>query len=68
MDNIKPWYQSKGVWGSVIAFVAIVAGMLGFDLTDADQESLAEIAVAIGGALAALVGLIGRLTARARVG
>jgi uncharacterized membrane protein len=68
MNDVKPWYQSKGVWGSIMAFVAIVAGVFGFDLTDADQESFAEIAVAIGGALAALLGLVGRLTARARVG
>lgn len=33
----KPWWQSVGVWGSVVTIMASVAGLLGYSITPEDQ-------------------------------
>ncbi|MBE0471774.1 MAG: hypothetical protein IBX55_19970 [Methyloprofundus sp.] len=58
MDNIndKKWWQSKTVWGGLVALGAGIAGVLGLAIGAADQailtESLTAIAAAVGGLLA----------------
>lgn len=67
MQDIKQWYQSKTVWG---ALVAIFAGLLqagGIDLDTDSQTTLADSLVAISGAIGGLVALYGRLSAEKKV-
>jgi len=67
MQDIKKWYQSKTVWG---ALVAIFAGLLqagGIDLDTDGQTALADSLVAISGAIGGLVALYGRLSAEKKV-
>lgn len=67
MQDIKQWYQSKTVWG---ALVAIFAGLLqagGIDLDVDGQTALADSLVAISGAIGGLVALYGRLSAEKKV-
>lgn len=52
----KPWWQSKTVWGSIIALVAGAATFVGLNLDAALQDQLSDLFVGfaslIGGALA----------------
>lgn len=68
MNEIKTWYQSKTVWGALIAVAASILQVAGLELGPASQAELADIAVAIAGAVGALVALYGRIVANATIG
>lgn len=68
--NNKHWYLSKGVIGGVVAFVCgvlLTTGVLNEQVAEADINTIADKIVAIVGALAALVAIIGRITAKAKI-
>lgn len=55
----KAWWQSKGMWGALIAALAGVAGVFGVVITGEDQAYLVETAEQIamlGASLASLIG------------
>ena len=68
MNDTKPWYASKGVWGGIIAAVAGLAGMFGYAISDADVSSLTEVATGLVAAIGGAVSVIGRIVATKRVG
>lgn len=63
----KPWWQSRGIMGPVIAVMSLVAGWFGLDVDHATQAYLADkvvVALTAAGVLAgAVTGIIGRLRA-----
>jgi hypothetical protein len=59
MDNTKPWYTSRGVWGGVVAVVASGMQLAGYAVTPADQAALAEGAAQLGGLVVSGVTLVG---------
>jgi len=63
MNDVKPWYMSKGVWGGVIALLAAILGAFGYALGADDQVALADIALSIGGAVGGLLAIYGRVKA-----
>jgi hypothetical protein len=63
MNDVKPWYMSKGVWGGLIAMLAAILGDFGYALGADDQVALADIALSIGGALGGLLAIYGRVKA-----
>lgn len=67
MEDIKPWYYSKTVWGAVLAIVASLLRMLGFELGAADQSAMADALVSIAGAAGGLLAIYGRVTANAAI-
>ncbi len=64
MEDVKKWYQSRSVWGGIVALVAAVCGLLGIQIDAATHDmlvvSLANGAAAIG----AVVAIFGRLAAQ----
>ena len=68
MPGIKPWYQSKTVWGSLVAIAAAVLGVWDVRVDAADQARLVELIVQALGAAGGLVALIGRFSASRRIG
>ncbi len=68
MNEQKPWYASMGVWGSAIAILAPLLSMLGYSMADADRQQLSVLLGGIGGAVAGIVALYGRVTATKRIG
>lgn len=65
MDTIKPWYLSKTVWGGLIAGAASLSGLLGVPIAPDDEARLTELvleAIALGGALTAILGRIAATT------
>ena len=70
-ETTKPWYLSKGVWGSVLVLVSLLLGAIGKpDIADKVAEESSNIiawiqsaGLLVGGVLA----LWGRLTAKAKI-
>jgi hypothetical protein len=71
MIDTKLWYQSKTVWGALIAIAASLLQATGVDFDLAGQDQLAENLVALSGAIGAIGGLValyGRMSADKRLG
>lgn len=68
MDVFKPWYLSRTIWASAIAVVATLASALGFPLDAADVSALPDAILQAVAAIAGIVAIIGRLSARVRIG
>lgn len=63
MDEVKGILQSKTVWGSLIAVLATLAQIAGYDI--GDTGGLAEQIVAV---IGGLIAIYGRITAVAKLG
>jgi hypothetical protein len=68
MIDSKQWYQSKTVWGALIAILASLLQTAGVDFDVAGQDQLADNLVALSGAIGGLVALYGRMSAEKRLG
>jgi NADPH-dependent curcumin reductase CurA len=67
-QDSKKWYLSKGVVGGFVSLLAFVALLFGYTVTESDQVVLTELVVAISGAVASVVGIIGRIKADTKIG
>ena len=63
MVDEKPWYESKTIWGSLIAVAAALSATIGIDLDAPTQSQLASVLVQIAGAAGSLLAIYGRLSA-----
>ncbi|QLF69878.1 hypothetical protein FE840_010205 [Peteryoungia desertarenae] len=63
MFDTKPWYQSKTVWGALIAIAAPLADMAGLTVDEAMKGELADHLVSIAGAFGGMIALYGRVVA-----
>ncbi len=63
MVDEKPWYESKTIWGSLVAVAAALTATLGVNLDALTQADLAGVLVQIAGAVGSLVAIYGRLSA-----
>lgn len=67
MNDSKKWYQSKSVWGGIVALLAVLLGAFGYSIGDGDQSALIDSLSVIGGAVGSLVAIYGRVKASKRV-
>ena len=67
MSGTKAWYESKGVWGGVVAVAVIVMGVFGYTITPEDQEKVVLALTAIGAAAGSIVSVVGRYKATKRI-
>lgn len=65
MNGTKVWWQSKAVWGSVIALFAGVATLAGVKLDATLQDQLASLLTGAGEVFGGALALYGRVTAKA---
>jgi hypothetical protein len=68
MTNIKPWWQSKTMWGAIMTIASATLGVLGYDIGDAEREAMTGVLTSLGAAIGGLVAIIGRIKARNRIG
>lgn len=68
MEDTKRWYQSRAVWGSVVAIIAPLSMLIGREIDPAMQSSLIELLVLAGSTVAGAVALWGRLKATKSIG
>ncbi len=63
MVEEKSWYESKTIWGALIAVAASVTGAMGLSIDVGAQSDLADALVQLVGAIGAMVAIYGRLSA-----
>jgi hypothetical protein len=63
MVEEKPWYESKTIWGSLVAIAASLSAALGVGIDGTTQAELASIIVQFAAAAGSLVAIYGRLMA-----
>ena len=63
MADEKQWYQSKTIWGGLVAFAAALAGLFGADIDAATGDALALALAQAAAAIGAAIAIIGRLDA-----
>lgn len=68
MTDIKPWWQSKTLWGAIVTIISAALGLAGLDLGAADRETLAELLTSLGAALGGVIAIVGRISAKNRIG
>jgi hypothetical protein len=64
MDGVKVWYQSKTVWGGLIAVGASLLQVAGIELGADVKADLADLAVTLAGAAGGLFAIYGRVAAQ----
>lgn len=67
MDETKPWWQSKTIWGSVVMVIAVVAQFFNVSIDDAARSEIVEILSSLGGVVGAALAVFGRITATAKL-
>jgi hypothetical protein len=68
MTDIKPWWQSKTLWGAIVTLGSAALGLAGLDVLDTDREALIELLTSLGAAIGGLIAVFGRITAKNRIG
>ena len=68
MTDIKPWWQSKTLWGAIVTLGSAALGLAGLDLGETDREALIELLTSLGAALGGVIAIFGRVTAKSRIG
>ncbi|MCZ4288021.1 hypothetical protein [Hoeflea alexandrii] len=68
MTDMKPWWQSKTLWGAIVAIASSVFGLAGLELGDADAETLTGLLTSLGVVLGGIIAIVGRLKAKSRIG
>jgi hypothetical protein len=63
MDS-KPWYQSKTIWGAVIATIVSTLHLLGVDLPSDVSVSLPDQIISTVGLIGSILAIIGRFTVK----
>lgn len=66
-DDLKAWYQSRTVWGALIAILASLANAAGLEVSAGDEGELVDLMVSAVGTIGGLIALYGRISARRRV-
>ncbi|MCF6370482.1 hypothetical protein [Rhizobium halophilum] len=68
MDATKQWYQSKTVWGALVAVAASVLQATGVELAPDVQNDVADLAIAVAGVVGGAVSIYGRVSAKSLIG
>ena len=59
----KKWYQSRAVWGGIVASAAGIAAAFGHEIAPEHQEALVQAMVGIAGSVGGLLAIYGRIKA-----
>jgi hypothetical protein len=68
MTETKPWYQSRTIWASLITVATAMAGVVGLPVDGLDNSTLTDTLLQLVTAVAGLVSIFGRLSAKDRIG
>ena len=68
MTDIKPWWQSKTLWGALVTIGSAALGLAGLELGETDREALIDLLTSLGAAIGGVIAIFGRITARSRIG
>jgi hypothetical protein len=68
MNETKPWYLSRTIWASLVTILLALAGLFEVPIHGVDGGELTDAVMQIVTALAGAAAIIGRLSARERIG
>ena len=73
MDDNKPWYQSKTIWGSLIMLASLALPAFGLVSLTPDQQSMmvnniVGVVDAVLGLIGGILAIYGRFTAKTTIG
>lgn len=68
MMTSKPWYLSRTIWASIVTILTGAAGLTGLPLDGLDNAALTDTLLQAIGAVAGLIAIFGRLSAKQRIG
>lgn len=68
MTDLKPWYQSRAVWGALVAIAASVMRSAGLGLPEGAEGEIADAALSLAGTAGGLAALYGRIVATRPIG
>jgi hypothetical protein len=68
MTETKSWYLSRTIWASLITVATALAGILGAPVEGLDNSALTDTLLQVVTAVAGLVAIFGRLSAKNRIG
>jgi hypothetical protein len=68
MDDIKSWWQSRTVWGAVLAILAPLLAKYGYAIDPALQADLVTAILTVFGAAGGVLAIIGRVKATKTIG
>lgn len=63
----KKWWESKAVWGGLIAVGAGIAGVFGFAVSAEEQEAIAGAITALASAIGGALAVYGRIKANSGI-
>jgi hypothetical protein len=67
MDENKYWWQSRAVFGGLVAIGAGVAGMIGYTIDSDMQEGLVAACTGIAAGIGGILAIVGRVKASKRI-
>lgn len=68
LQDYKSFFESKTVWGGLIAFIA-GCGLLGkYTITPADQATVVDLITGISAQIGSALAIYGRVTATKQIG
>lgn len=67
MNNAKPWYLSKTVWGALVSVAASLGAMIGVPLDGLNEGAVTDAILQMVAALAGVVAIFGRMSATERI-
>jgi hypothetical protein len=68
MTASKPWYLSRTIWASLVTILTAAMGLMGLSGTGIDDAALTDAVLQAVTALAGVIALFGRLSAKDRIG
>ncbi|MFB2551020.1 hypothetical protein [Ensifer soli] len=68
MEDSKVWYESRTIWGGLVAILASCANLAGLEIGADEKGALVEMLATLAAAAGGLVAIYGRVRARSRVG
>ena len=68
MNEVKPWYQSKTMWGALVSLAALITGKLfHMDISDQDQLTIVDTMTSIGVNVGVILTIWGRVAASKKI-
>lgn len=64
LNQTRPWYASKAIWGGILAIaVPLAATVLHVSVSDADTQQIAALLAGAGGLVGGALAIYGRIKA-----
>jgi hypothetical protein len=68
MTTSKPWYLSRTIWASIVTVLTGAAGLAGVPMDGVDGQALTDTLLQVVSAVSGLIAIVGRLSAKQRIG